>query len=416
MLAEPCRECDKANPIGPALALWRSSRFEESIELADSLAALKHSGCTGICAQLAQLGHAHLLFKVRKIPDAIRVLNGIEDPEDDLMALELRTESTIVHSEVDFGRGDIVIAMAKAEEALASGRGNVSRVQPVAHCILALGSLRRVDVRTGVHFANRLGGHALLGESDHMAGRCAWAVAQLYEADGGPGAAAHLIRGIVDNPALSHEVLTTEPAAAAWLVRVLRRLGDEERAEALAVETERVLMGRGGSPFLVHRASALHTTGVFEGDPVKLLHAVEIYPDIWAGASAREDLGELLLKRDSHRAEAIEQFEAAITRYTKCGSSRDVSRVTNKLWELGVRRLQTRVTNRNGSIDYGLTDAEFAIARLVSRGLTNREVGSQLFISRNTVAFHLRKVFRKMNISSRVELAAVWKNGVRQDG
>lgn len=52
---------------------------------------------------------------------------------------------------------------------------------------------------------------------------------------------------------------------------------------------------------------------------------------------------------------------------------------------------------------------EFAVAELVSQGHTNNEVGRQLFISRHTVAFHLKKVYQKMSITSRVELAASWK-------
>ena len=56
-----------------------------------------------------------------------------------------------------------------------------------------------------------------------------------------------------------------------------------------------------------------------------------------------------------------------------------------------------------------LSPREREIARMVSQGYTNNEVGRQLFISRHTVAFHLKKVFQKMNITSRVELAAAWK-------
>jgi DNA-binding NarL/FixJ family response regulator len=40
----------------------------------------------------------------------------------------------------------------------------------------------------------------------------------------------------------------------------------------------------------------------------------------------------------------------------------------------------------------------------VAEGLTNHEVGERMFVSRHTVDFHLRQIFRKMEISSRVEL------------
>ena len=44
------------------------------------------------------------------------------------------------------------------------------------------------------------------------------------------------------------------------------------------------------------------------------------------------------------------------------------------------------------------------MARYVAEGATNKEVAAHLFLSSRTVEYHLRKVFRKMGISSRSEL------------
>jgi DNA-binding CsgD family transcriptional regulator len=54
-----------------------------------------------------------------------------------------------------------------------------------------------------------------------------------------------------------------------------------------------------------------------------------------------------------------------------------------------------------------LTDTERSTSELVAQGLTNQQVADQLFISVHTVAFHLRQVFRKLGIGSRVELARI---------
>ncbi len=51
-----------------------------------------------------------------------------------------------------------------------------------------------------------------------------------------------------------------------------------------------------------------------------------------------------------------------------------------------------------------LRESELGIAQLVAEGLTNREVGARLFLSRHTIDFHLRQIYRKLAISSRVEL------------
>ncbi|MGO9408983.1 MAG: response regulator transcription factor [Acidimicrobiales bacterium] len=54
-----------------------------------------------------------------------------------------------------------------------------------------------------------------------------------------------------------------------------------------------------------------------------------------------------------------------------------------------------------------LTDTERAVAEAVARGLTNRESGRRLFLSRHTVDSHLRQIFRKLGIRSRVELGRI---------
>jgi DNA-binding CsgD family transcriptional regulator len=48
-----------------------------------------------------------------------------------------------------------------------------------------------------------------------------------------------------------------------------------------------------------------------------------------------------------------------------------------------------------------LTEAELQITALVAHGLTNRQVARRLFISRHTVDYHLRAIFRKLGINSR---------------
>jgi len=54
-----------------------------------------------------------------------------------------------------------------------------------------------------------------------------------------------------------------------------------------------------------------------------------------------------------------------------------------------------------------LTGAEAQIARLVSDGITNREIADRLFLSPHTVNSHLRHIFAKLAINSRAELARI---------
>jgi DNA-binding CsgD family transcriptional regulator len=70
-----------------------------------------------------------------------------------------------------------------------------------------------------------------------------------------------------------------------------------------------------------------------------------------------------------------------------------------------VRRRHWTTAERPAQGWASLTDTESFIAGLVSRGLTNRQIAGQMFVSPHTVAFHLRQIFRKLSIGSRVELA-----------
>jgi DNA-binding CsgD family transcriptional regulator len=71
--------------------------------------------------------------------------------------------------------------------------------------------------------------------------------------------------------------------------------------------------------------------------------------------------------------------------------------------------LATGETARKRTVETGsqLTAQEAQVARLVLDGLSNPEIGARLFISPRTVQYHLRKVFTKLNITSRVQLARV---------
>jgi DNA-binding CsgD family transcriptional regulator len=55
---------------------------------------------------------------------------------------------------------------------------------------------------------------------------------------------------------------------------------------------------------------------------------------------------------------------------------------------------------------YSLTPREIQIAELVARGLTNKEIGTQLWITQNSVKQALKRMFRKLEVSSRTEMVS----------
>jgi DNA-binding CsgD family transcriptional regulator len=64
-------------------------------------------------------------------------------------------------------------------------------------------------------------------------------------------------------------------------------------------------------------------------------------------------------------------------------------------------------TSDTSALVAGLTLRELEIARLVGRGMTNQGVAQQLGLSPHTVSFHLRNIFRKLSISTRVRLSTI---------
>ena len=105
------------------------------------------------------------------------------------------------------------------------------------------------------------------------------------------------------------------------------------------------------------------------------------------------------LRREHRRVDAREQLRAAHEMFTQIGAEAFAERARRELAATGE-------TVRKRTVDTldELTTQEAQVARLAAQGHTNPEIGAQLFISPRTVEYHLRKVFTKLDISSRKEL------------
>ena len=108
------------------------------------------------------------------------------------------------------------------------------------------------------------------------------------------------------------------------------------------------------------------------------------------------------LRREQRRVDAREQLRTAHELLSTMGVDAFADRAERELLATGETVRKRRVETRGD-----LTAQEAQIARLARDGLTNPEIGAQLFISPRTVQYHLRKVFLKLGISSRGELERV---------
>jgi DNA-binding CsgD family transcriptional regulator len=208
----------------------------------------------------------------------------------------------------------------------------------------------------------------------------------------------------------------TDPAGRAILPRFPLDIADEVLLARIALGTQDDELARLALSITRRRAeqnpgirsiaaAAAHIRGLLEQSLADLEEAVTLYegtPRRLELAVALEDLGAGLISTD--RDAAIDVLGRALALYTELGAIWGGRRVRSRLRELGVRRrLVTAEPETKGWA--AMTAAELAVARLVSEGLTNREVAERLFVSPHTVSSHLRHVFSKLGINSRVELA-----------
>jgi DNA-binding NarL/FixJ family response regulator len=112
------------------------------------------------------------------------------------------------------------------------------------------------------------------------------------------------------------------------------------------------------------------------------------------------------LRRENRRADARTQLRAAHDSFSRFEAEAFAERARRELLATGETARARTVDTRDT-----LTPQEAQIARLASDGHTNPEIAAQLFISPRTVEYHLRKVFPKLNITSRKEL----RHALQQD-
>jgi DNA-binding CsgD family transcriptional regulator len=206
---------------------------------------------------------------------------------------------------------------------------------------------------------------------------------------------------LYDDPTVLVPLMLEVPAAAAWLARVALAADDRERAAAVVRAAEQLTSANPGLASLA--SAAIHARGVLDGDAAALLAAAKAHQHTWSGASAAEDAGAALVAL-SDRSGARGALEQAFTAYERIGAERDLARVRARLRAVGVRRCHWSHEARPVSGWASLTETEMSVASLVAESLTNPQVAERMFLSRHTVDFHLRQIFRKLGIESRVAL------------
>jgi DNA-binding CsgD family transcriptional regulator len=171
-----------------------------------------------------------------------------------------------------------------------------------------------------------------------------------------------------------------------------RRLGDQVGDDVAALcppDTVRLVRG-----MLAADPDALDAAAADLGESGR--HAAEAF--------AREELA-AAAAAGGDRGRAIEALDAALAGYQRMGTVPDRNRVLGRMRALGIRR-GSREAHREAAHGWAsLTATEVRIAELVRDGLTNREIGTRMFVSPRTVQTHVSHILQKTGLRSRVEIA-----------
>ena len=188
-----------------------------------------------------------------------------------------------------------------------------------------------------------------------------------------------------------------------WAALALLQLGQRDEARRLTAE-ELELAREWGAPRAL--GAALRAAGLVEGGKrglAQLGEAVEVLGDSPAKlehAKARTELGGAL-RRAGHRVQAREHLRRAVELATICGATPLAARAETELIATGARPRRIALSGVQS-----LTPSERRVAEMAAQGPTNREIAQALFVTKRTVEVHLTSIFRKLEISSRSQLAA----------
>ena len=116
------------------------------------------------------------------------------------------------------------------------------------------------------------------------------------------------------------------------------------------------------------------------------------------------------LRRAGQRVEARAQLGIGLDLAHRCGATGVEADIREELAAAGGRPRRSALTGVES-----LTPTELRVAQLAAQGMSNSGIAEQTFVSRTTVAWHLRNIYRKLAIESREQLLSLINDSTRPD-
>jgi DNA-binding CsgD family transcriptional regulator len=380
---------------------WNEGRPAQAIDMARAAAERAGQDPESPCTTIPQLLLASMLTAIGDHDEAGARLRTAT------AALEVRGRGlwlagvSVLHSQLLLASGAAEAARARSEEGMALAEElRTTLFAPAAHSVLAAVALLQGNHRGAADHVGPAGRGASHPKSLLGLRVGTLPALQVHEASDGCAAAVADVAAMEDVAAWKRLQLE-DPTAAAWVVRVALEAGNRPLAERSVRCADELAADNPELSSLI--AAADHARGLLTGDVDVLLSAATAHRRPWARARVSEDIGiTLLSSRDATAARPY--LDRALTAYEELGAEHDAARVRSLLRTMGVRHCHWRRRERPVSGWDSLTETERAVSDLVAQGLTNRKAAEQMFLSPHTIDFHLRQIFRKLQIDSRVDL------------
>jgi ATP/maltotriose-dependent transcriptional regulator MalT len=394
--------------IGRSAMEYQLGHFELSLRLVDGVDPQQLAGFDDPRERLTHSYRSWLLSALDRVDEASAVA------EDGLAAAQRDRQSWAVHV-FETWKGRHLLQLGRLDEANAAldGRFHLSDAHQIvgvldAASVVALG-------RVKLHLGDERGATEVAGIAQVMLTAtapvvrrlAAWYLAVHATASGDPRQAHRWLCALGQAERLSlFPLFPMEAADDPLLVRMALAAGDSELVTVAAgLAARRYELNPGVRSM---DGIAAHTRGLLSGSREDLERAAAILqagPRPLALAAALEDLGCARLA-GGDRDGAVDAFDRVLRICLGAGAARDAARARKRLRELGIRR-RIQSLDRPKLGWESLTDPELQVARLAAEGCTNRGIADRLFVSPHTVNTHLRHIFGKLEIRSRVDLTRV---------
>ncbi|NGM13645.1 hypothetical protein ENC19_13715 [Verrucosispora sp. CWR15] len=361
-------------PIGPLGAMATAVRSDIAWTAGDIAAGLRLGRAAARSSDETvpwpRLALADKLVGIGEFAEAEAILDATEAQ---LARQHLRAylvPCATIRAMARFRSGHLDEAEQHARHAVTIGdRFNTLLLVPLAYTVLARLALLSGNLRNAEKYLRQYRRRSASGQGYPHSPQFDFVELLVVAARDGLGCAGKLLGGPMVGLVRRIPLMLQEPAASAWCVRAAQAADDPQLAALAVAAVESLAAANPDFPTVA--TAARHASSAHEGTLAGIAHAAVEHRDQWARDLARTDLETLVLRLERGRPDG------------PAGNDRPPVRLTT------------------------LTATELRVARLVAAGLTNRQAAVQLNVSSHTVNYHLRGIYRKLDITSRLELVAL---------